>query len=61
MNVGEIDLPPLGNEDTVISLNMGRPTANLSGKYTSCTNKNESLSFNVNRRLVTNRIGNNVT
>ena len=38
--------PQVGNEDTVIFVNYGRPTAaNLSGKYTSCTNKNESLSF----------------
>ena len=50
-----------GNEDTVI-LNYGRPTAaGLSGKYTSCTNKNESLSFQANKRLVTIRAINNTS
>ena len=51
-----------GNEDTVILANYGRPTAaNLSGKYTSCTNKNESLSFQANKRLVTIRAINNTS
>lgn len=50
------------NEDTVILANYGRPTAaNLSGKYTSCTNKNESLSFQANKRLVTIRAINNTS
>ena len=33
------------HEDTIVIQNhLARPTANLTGKYTSCTNKNETLT-----------------
>ncbi len=32
-----------------------KPMANLSGKYATCTNKNETLNFQQTVRLVTNR------
>ena len=35
-------------DDTATANQIGRPTANLSGKYTSCTNKNDSLQFQLN-------------
>lgn len=55
-----------GNEDSSTFVNYGRPTAaGLSGKYTTCTNtnknRNESLSFQANKRLVTIRAINNVS
>ena len=59
--------PQILNEDTVMfaAPNQGaggRPTAaNFSGKYTSCTNKNDSLSFQANKRMVTIRAINNVS
>lgn len=51
------------NEDSSNAFfNYGRPTAaGLSGKYTSCTNKNESLTSQANKRLVTMRALNNVS
>ena len=35
--------------------NGSRPMANLSGKYATCTNKNETLNFQQTAILVTNR------
>ena len=65
----ERDLNSLSNagssSDIVVALQqpMNRPTMNFSGKYTSCTNKNDSLNFqNIQKRLPTIRqIGHTVS